>query len=299
MKRSAILLVLLAAAVARAAPVEDALKKLGVSFESHERAPGQRNVVARVKGDGSARPLLVVADAQSDLAIELLSLLGQRKPRLARDVIIAWTGGGEVGAGMALALAEHRAAVDAEFALVLSGGAPGITVADRLYQDYLVRATGSPDDNPIIRLAGALVRFAKHRFPGRGPLRTTCVATQVHGGSTEDAFPVDAFASLSCRIVPHDSPADIARQIAAALADARLEVRAVPPLAGPAISSPAGGPVVIAARLAFGVPITPGVSAAATDARLLRAAGIAAYGISLGNTPEILYRIVVDVAENH
>jgi acetylornithine deacetylase/succinyl-diaminopimelate desuccinylase-like protein len=205
---------------ARASVIGEAwLRARGISYESHEFAPGRRNLIARVRGDGSARPLLILAHTdvvgaagqtwetepfrmtpvdghlvgrgvQDDLgmaalALEVLGLLHDGKVPLARDVIVAWTGDEETGgAGIQFALAEHRGAIDAELALNEGGGilvddagrplSAGVQVAEKLYQDYVVRATGPtghsstpPDENAITRLSAGLARVGRHRFPAR------------------------------------------------------------------------------------------------------------------------------------
>jgi acetylornithine deacetylase/succinyl-diaminopimelate desuccinylase-like protein len=414
---------------ARAVAIGEAwLRERGISFESHEFAPGRKNLVARLAGDGSrGRPLLILAHVDvvgtkgqvwatdprqvvesggyllgrgvaddlgmATLALEVLGLLAADRVPLGRDVIVAWTGDEESeGLGIQYALKEHRAAIDAEVALNEGGGLllgddgavkmAGLQVAEKVYQDFVIRATGPTghssaplDDNAIARLGRAMDRLGRHRFPVRmlevtregflaraqvedqanprlaaalravarsrgappraalavieaqpslrNRIRTTCVPTQISGGTRENALPAEVYANVNCRILPDEKPADVARQLAAVIADPRVEIRAVPPFeaAGP---SPLSGPVVEAVRKVMaemhpGVPVVPAMSPGATDSRYLRMAGIAAYGFNpIGNTEtdarrahgvderipasqlrsgvELLYRLVVEIA---
>ncbi len=130
----------------------DVLRAEGIAFETFEFAPGRRNLVARLKGDGSARPVLLLAhvdvvpsrgqawttpahelterkgflygrgvsDDLSAAAVELetLVLLHRARVPLRRDVIVAWTGDEERGGGIRWLL-EHapNAIGDAEIAI--------------------------------------------------------------------------------------------------------------------------------------------------------------------------------------
>ncbi len=136
--------------------VEIAAEKLraeGIPLDTFEFAPGRANIVARLKGDGSARPLVLLAhvdvvpargqswstpphtvtekdgflygrgvsDDLSMAAIELeaLLLLHRAGVPLRRDVIVAWTGDEERGGAGVRWLLEHAPASigDAELAL--------------------------------------------------------------------------------------------------------------------------------------------------------------------------------------
>jgi acetylornithine deacetylase/succinyl-diaminopimelate desuccinylase-like protein len=144
---------------ARAARIGAArLQAAGIAYETVEFAPGRENLVARLAGDGSKRPVLVLAhsdvvgtDGQSwstdprrmvevdgflvgrgvldDLgmaavALEVMILLKETRVPLARDVILAWTGDEESGGDGIRWQLEHRPeTVDAEIALN-EGGAP-------------------------------------------------------------------------------------------------------------------------------------------------------------------------------
>ena len=142
----------------RAAAIAAArLKKGGVPHQVITVAPHRQVVVARLKGNGSAKPLLIVAhldvvgaDASkwstppfkmtekdgflygrgvaddkgmAAAAIELMLELAREKANLRRDVILALTAGEEVDSiGMRTLLEKHRPLIEAEFALNEGGG---------------------------------------------------------------------------------------------------------------------------------------------------------------------------------
>ena len=133
------------------------LDAAGIPYEVTEFAPGRENLVARLAGDGSAKPLLLIAhidvvgtdgqDWSTDpkkmteiggylvgrgvaddfgmaaLALETLILLKQQNVPLARDVILAWTGDEESGgAGVRWILQNRPELIAAEIALNEGGG---------------------------------------------------------------------------------------------------------------------------------------------------------------------------------
>jgi len=134
-------------------PVARRLRAAGVSFEIVESSPGRGNLVARVRGTGKKKPLLVMAhvdvvpvegqkwstppftptekdgflygrginDDKSMAASAVLVLLELAKApkRPSRDVIVALTAGEETGgaAGIKHLLTQRRDLIDAEIAL--------------------------------------------------------------------------------------------------------------------------------------------------------------------------------------
>jgi acetylornithine deacetylase/succinyl-diaminopimelate desuccinylase-like protein len=77
--------------------------------------------------------------------------------------------------------------------------------------------TGRPSQAAIDRLSAIPFYNAQ--------LRTTCVATMVNAGHAENALPQSAKAIVNCRILPHDDPADIDRQLKSALGNDKISVR--------------------------------------------------------------------------
>jgi acetylornithine deacetylase/succinyl-diaminopimelate desuccinylase-like protein len=116
-----------------------------------------------------------------------------------------------------------------------------------------------------------------------GQLRTTCVPTLLEAGHADNALPQSAVATVNCRIFPGVSIAEVQAQLQT--------------LAGTAVTvaprdeyfssdaSPLRADVLAALTRAVhanypGVPLTPSMSAGATDGVFFRAAGIPTYGVS-------------------
>jgi acetylornithine deacetylase/succinyl-diaminopimelate desuccinylase-like protein len=116
-------------------------------------------------------------------------------------------------------------------------------------------------------------------------LRTTCVATMLEGGHAVNALPQRARATLSCRIIPGDPPAQVREALVAAIADPSVGV-SQPPTGG-LIAAPMAlppkvlGPIEkISQQMWPGVPVIPFMLPGATDGRRLTAVGIPTYGVS-------------------
>src|SRR2546430_12848562 len=208
---------------ARAAALGAArLQAAGIPYQLFEFAPGRQNLIARIKGNGSAKPLLLLAhidvvptagqswtspphrltekdgylvgrgttDDLSDAAmdLEVIVLLQELKVPLRRDVILAWTGDEERGGeGIRWQLQQSPEVLkDAAFALDEGGGveidaagkgkSAALHVAEKIYQDFTLRARGQTGhssrpvpDNAIYKLAAALRRPGQHRIPTRFP----------------------------------------------------------------------------------------------------------------------------------
>jgi acetylornithine deacetylase/succinyl-diaminopimelate desuccinylase-like protein len=115
-------------------------------------------------------------------------------------------------------------------------------------------------------------------------LRTTCVPTLVEGGHAENALPQMARATVNCRLVPDEQPADVQQALARAVADPQIEIA---PRGTPTPSPPSPlVPEVLAAieaatKATWGaVPIVPMMETGATDGLFLRNAGMPVYGVT-------------------
>jgi acetylornithine deacetylase/succinyl-diaminopimelate desuccinylase-like protein len=360
------------------------LRAAGIPFQLFEFAPGRQNLVARIKGDGSSKPLLLLAHidvvptggqpwtsaphqltekdgylvgrgttddlSEAALDLEVFVLLHELKVPLRRDVILAWTGGEERGGdGIRWQLQYHPEALkDAALALNEGGGveidesgkgkSAALHVAEKIYQDFTLRARGESGhssrpvaDNAIYKLAAALQRLGKYRFPPRflpvtrnfflatadtekpaigaamralasapgqlpddallaldkepsiaAQLRTTCVATQLTGGTGPNVLPAEATANVNCRILPDETVEGTRQRLQEVIADAAVDVTPASLFGGsPPIPSDGEGPAALAAvthRFFPGIPVVPFMSNFVTDSRYLRAAGILAYG---------------------
>lgn len=128
-----------------------------IPYEVTEFAPGRKNLIARMKGDGSAKPLLLLAHVDvvgaegqawtspphevterdgylvgrgvsDDLGMAVLNLdtllwLTRSGTKLKRDVVVAFTGDEESGGGgIRWQIEHHPESLDAEIALNEGGG---------------------------------------------------------------------------------------------------------------------------------------------------------------------------------
>jgi acetylornithine deacetylase/succinyl-diaminopimelate desuccinylase-like protein len=115
-----------------------------------------------------------------------------------------------------------------------------------------------------------------------GQLRTTCVPTMLSGGHAENALPQSAAVNVNCRIFPGVDPADVHAQLQR-LAGDKVAVTLLAP-ANASDASPLRDDVIAALTAAVHanyprVPITPSMSAGATDGVFFRGAGIPTYGV--------------------
>mgnify|MGYP000020221249 FL=1 len=115
-------------------------------------------------------------------------------------------------------------------------------------------------------------------------MRTTCVATQLHGGHAENALPQTAQAIVNCRVLPQDSPDQVQETLRRILANDRISMTSVFPAVAsppspmtPAIMELLGG---VSAQMYPGLPVMGKMSTGATDGLHVRNAGIPTYGVS-------------------
>jgi acetylornithine deacetylase/succinyl-diaminopimelate desuccinylase-like protein len=115
-------------------------------------------------------------------------------------------------------------------------------------------------------------------------LRTTCVATLLHGGHADNALPQTATANINCRVFPNVPIDSVRATLIRVLADTGIQVSPSEKLA-PTSPSPLTAELLdpirtLTARMFDNVPVIPFMSTGATDGRYLRAAGIPTYGVS-------------------
>jgi acetylornithine deacetylase/succinyl-diaminopimelate desuccinylase-like protein len=135
--------------------------------------------------------------------------------------------------------------------------------------------------NPPDRAAAARLSKSPH---DNALLKTTCVATRLEAGHAENALPQTARATVNCRILPGDSPAEVRFTLMRVLNDPKISVT---PVGEPVSSKPSplkpeiiGAMERITAEMWPGVPVVPVMSTGATDGLYLRNAGIPVYGVS-------------------
>jgi acetylornithine deacetylase/succinyl-diaminopimelate desuccinylase-like protein len=115
-------------------------------------------------------------------------------------------------------------------------------------------------------------------------MRTTCVATMLAAGHAENALPQSATATVNCRLLPVDRPADVEAALKRVLADTKIAVH--PITSTRAVAQKPMNPRVLEAVTAAagqiwpGLPIVPEMDTGATDGVYLLMAGIPVYGVS-------------------
>src|SRR5207244_10832801 len=144
----------------------------------------------------------------------------------------------------------------------------------RLAEDMRGVLKDPPDSGAVARLAAVPFYNSK--------LRTTCVATMLTAGHAENALPQSAQATVNCRILPDQAPADVEATLRRVVADDRIAIRTTyaPIPSPPSPLTPAiMGPIErLVAEQFPGVPVVPGMAAGATDGLFLRNAGITTSG---------------------
>jgi acetylornithine deacetylase/succinyl-diaminopimelate desuccinylase-like protein len=115
-------------------------------------------------------------------------------------------------------------------------------------------------------------------------MRTTCVATMMEAGHAENALPQLARATVNCRILPGEDPAEVAQTLQRVVADDAVKITPIAE-AKPSPPSPLVADVMqpierLTQQMWPGVPVVPVMSTGATDGLYLRQAGIPVYGVS-------------------
>lgn len=130
---------------------------------------------------------------------------------------------------------------------------------------------------------GAAARLSKSP-QHNAMLRTTCVATRLDAGHADNALPQSARATVNCRILPGESPAEVRATLNRVLADAKISVtaieNAVASQPSPLKPEILGAIERVTTLMWPGVPVIPTMSTGATDGLYLRNAGIPTYGVS-------------------
>jgi acetylornithine deacetylase/succinyl-diaminopimelate desuccinylase-like protein len=134
-----------------------------------------------------------------------------------------------------------------------------------------------PNDAAVVARLSAVPQY-------NAQLRTTCVATMLSGGHAENALPQTASATVNCRLLPVDKPADVERTLNQVLADSKITV--TPMLPPKPIPFTGMNQKVLSAVTAAtakhwpGLGVIPKMTAGASDAVYLTVAGIPTYGVS-------------------
>ena len=141
----------------------------------------------------------------------------------------------------------------------------------------MVALAANPDD----KAAEAVVNTDKmfHSM-----LRTTCVATLIHGGHAQNALPQNVSANVNCRMFPgrtaEETQAILERTIGNPAIKLEQKVRGKPIAKAPPMDPKIVGPMEqLVAKHFPGVPVIPTMSTGATDGVYLAAVGIPTYGV--------------------
>ena len=139
----------------------------------------------------------------------------------------------------------------------------------------MLAASREPQD-PV-----ALARLAATSTYNNAQLRTTCIPTLLKGGHAENALPQMAQATVNCRVLPDEDLAGIDLALRQALADPGIELaRVAEPHPSPPspVNAELFARIAEAAKVVWGeMPVSPYMSAGATDSVFLRAAGMPVY----------------------
>lgn len=145
----------------------------------------------------------------------------------------------------------------------------GTTAAD-------MRAVGKQPSDPA-----ALTRLAASSPYNNAQLRSTCVPTLLQGGHAENALPQMARATINCRLLPDEDTDQVDQMLKQAVADSGIEIsRVAPPQPSPPspVDPALFAQIASAAKSVWGtVPVSPMMSAGASDSVFLRAAGMPSY----------------------
>jgi acetylornithine deacetylase/succinyl-diaminopimelate desuccinylase-like protein len=114
-------------------------------------------------------------------------------------------------------------------------------------------------------------------------IRTTCIATTLHGSPQDNVLPTSAEAQVNCRILPDETRDAVLAKLKALVGDPKVDI-SLGTIVGAAGETPADGEVFDAVKrvTAFRFPsatVGPSMTLGATDSRFLREIGIRAYGV--------------------
>jgi acetylornithine deacetylase/succinyl-diaminopimelate desuccinylase-like protein len=160
-------------------------------------------------------------------------------------------------------------------------------VARAFFERMLRIETGPMAEDMRALLAGTADADAVARLTTvpqyHGMTRTTWTATRLDAGQSNNTIPQTARAIVNCRLLPGETPEEVARLMREVIADERIEVRQVI-AAKPSPPSPLTPEVMqavegVTEQMWPGVPVVPVMGIGATDSLYFRQAGIPMYGV--------------------
>jgi acetylornithine deacetylase/succinyl-diaminopimelate desuccinylase-like protein len=139
----------------------------------------------------------------------------------------------------------------------------------------------------------AVARIAASSVNDNAQLRSTCVATMLEGGHAENALPAMARATINCRLLPDEDLAQVDALLKKTVDDPAIEIaRVAPPNLSPAstVDTALFAQIAKVAGSVWGpIPVSPYMSAGASDSVFLRSQGMPVY---------VFNGIAVDVDED-
>lgn len=131
--------------------------------------------------------------------------------------------------------------------------------------------------------ADAVARLAESPYYN-AVLRTTCVATMMQAGHAENALPQLARATVNCRMLPGEKPAEVQRTLMDVVANDKVTITPIlaakPSAPSPLTPEVMGAIERITQEMWPGIPVVPIMGTGATDGLYFRNAGIPIYGVS-------------------
>ena len=240
--------------------IKSVLAAEGIQAQIYESAPGRGSVVARLKGNGKKKPLLLMGH---------LDVVGVERDR--------WT-------------------VDPFAAIIKDGYLYGRGSHDDKAMDaanlevfLLLHRLKVPLDRDVILLGE----------PGYySMVRTSLVPTIINGGFRSNVIPAQAEARLDVRALPDEDMTALKAQLARLINDRQVEIvdaetqNARPATSPSGLNTDAFHALEHAQQKVFpGVPTIPIMQAGATDSSELRAKGVQAYGLGTPSSAEDRKRI--------
>jgi acetylornithine deacetylase/succinyl-diaminopimelate desuccinylase-like protein len=115
-------------------------------------------------------------------------------------------------------------------------------------------------------------------------IHSTCTATVVQGGQSESALPVQARATIQCRLLPDEKPDEVVATLKRVVDDPQVEIgvgyAAIPSPATPMDAALLAKVTHITELLWPGLSVVPVMSAVASDNVYWRGAGLPTFGVS-------------------
>jgi acetylornithine deacetylase/succinyl-diaminopimelate desuccinylase-like protein len=165
-----------------------------------------------------------------------------------------------------------------------------LTEVTRAFFERTAAVAGGQDGSDMKAVTGAKPDPAAAARLSKTPLynallRTTCIPTRLEAGHAENALPQMARATVNCRVIPSEDPADVRATLERLVNDPAVKVTPSATSAPVSPASPLRPDLMqaierVSAELFPGVPVIPVMSTGATDGAFLRTAGIPTYGVS-------------------